>query len=299
MIDISLKNTKQEILDAYEMLLKSHKQAGENRLSLQIDEPRDAKKSREIPTKSTIFDRLDTLRTDFLSELDEVSTTLREKYSLVDLLDEEVREKEKYMKEILKISTEAESLFALIDLQNQQKKAFSEELEQKNRLRKTEEEDWKYAFEQKKKTETYEYETKRVEMKRKWDEEIKEKTESLSKKEKEFLDRAEYSKSIERENTLLKSQLSEIALTLEKDITERLQKEFTQRQILIEKDYELSQKLSTQEVKNLEEKLEELRSQNKKYELGHAEMTKRLENVVSKVVEGNRPVVYAGWVKGE
>jgi len=133
--EISAKNTKKQILDAYNELLSSHKALKKEKLSYS-EEPisiHKYDKTSKVGKKEDIFSLIDDLSVKFNSDMDTFREKIKNSFAVLENLNEEISDKKAYLKDVQNISSEADSLFALIDLQNQKKQEFDKEMELKKR----------------------------------------------------------------------------------------------------------------------------------------------------------------------
>ncbi len=286
MTPITAKDTKQVLWDSYSKLLEKYELLESQKM---VHAPE--KSPRVLPKSSDFFSGIEDLKRTFLSDLDRYAEQTREKFTVIDLLTEELRDTEKQLKNANNISTEVESLYALIELQRQKTQEFDAEIESRKRTQKQQEIEWEYAFETRKRAEEFSYRQKSEEAKRSWDEQIAKKSVELSMRESNISAREVSIQEIVTENQELKKSMESLPMTLEKTITDRLTTAFATEQRFTQKEYEMQASLSKMELKNLEEKVSEIQKQNIELQKSFMNANTRMEWLATKVVESGRPVV--------
>lgn len=280
---ISSSNTKQQIIDAYNELFEKYKDLEKNKLSSQISLPTNSPKN--IPSKNDLFSFMESLKVKFIDEQESLFSKLKDKYNLLELLEDEIKDKQDYLEKVLKISAEAESLFALVDLQTKKKQEFEEEMEKKLKDQKLKEEEWNYIFEQKKKNEKYEWESKKQDTERKFNQELDKKIFDLNKKEIELNEKKKEYDNLLKEKEILEKENLEMPQKIEKEISSSLLKDFEREKVLIQKDYDIKDKVRDLEIENLKSKLEDLQKQNIQLQKSLNDANSKMESLASKVVE--------------
>lgn len=290
MAEISTKLTKQEIIDSYQDLLKKYENIKNN--TLLKDDKKETKQIKLEIKESDIFSEIESIKLSFIKELSNITTTLSQKIEEIKNLEENIENEKKYLEQVLWIKTQAESLYALIDMQKQKQDEFEQEMNNKKREFKKQEDEWKFNFDQLKQKETYEQEIKKEEQKRRFEQEIQKKIDDLKIREEEIKTKETEYKKLEQEVVRLEKELENISSKLEEQITDKIKSEFDREKILLLKDFELKEKMYEIENKNLSSKIEELQKQNTILQKAVDNSTQKIEQLASKVVESSRPVFY-------
>lgn len=239
--EISMKNTKQEMLAAYHNLLKDIESKQQN--ELKPEKEIQTKKKKEVLSAVTrlsmdgVVEDANKLKLEIARILSQVSDKLETEVNKLHQLQEAIDIKEQELKEIYDIDRSAGTLVALIEAQNQEREKFVDEMvTRKEDLRREIEstrEQWK------KEKEHYEAATKEHQA-----------SEAKDRKR----DKEEYEYSFQREKELAKDQFEQekAKLIVEKEkieiemteIREQTNKELSERQRVIaekEKGFELLQ----------------------------------------------------------
>jgi len=278
---INPKSTKNEILAAYENLLK------QIRAEKKEEQPSEqATKERNMPLKHTddvsfegIVKSIADQKISLTSSLDKLENQLLERFKQLTALQEAVANQEKYLNELYSIKANADSLAALIEAQKVKKMEFERELSELQRTfdakkvdferelkeyndktqreRKREEEEYRYniAISRKKEADVYE------EKKLKLDKDLQEKRESFEREVKEF----EASKAeIETELAELRKRAKDFPHELESavkqaeiNLEQRLQVQFSHERELSAQKTENELKLRDQTITTLKDKIKE------------------------------------------
>ena len=261
---VSGSNTKQQLLEAYDDLVKQieKQREAELRPEEKIKE-KEARKAIEIAdslSMDAIIKNMSSIKGEAARLLGELSERMEQEINKYIQIKKAIHEKEDELREIYEIQKSAQSLAALIEAQNQKRGEFetemtsrTEELERELRSRKEE-------LEQ-------EIETTRENWKKE-----KEETERLRNEEKEAetnrrkREKEEFDYAFKRERQLAKDKFEDEKAKLEKEIEEKrvqLEIEFAEREKVL---------------KERENELQELRTKAEKF-------PKELETAVSKAVK--------------
>jgi hypothetical protein len=314
---LSSKNTKQEILDAYNALFEKVKNKNEN----------DPKFETKDVEEKTLFEFVDNISSDtVLEEISNLKINIAKNLDVVGekLLNETLKLKQiqkaidienKHLDEVFQIKSNAYSLSTLILAQNEKKENFEKELESqkielnnqfqeiketfsrekkkmeieleefKNQINR-QKDDYKYMFEITKKREFEEYNNKKILLEKElteklenFEKEIKERETNVSNKENEFL---ELSKKVE----LFPAQLDEALINKEKEIADKLDFKYKHEIELMKMNMDSDRKLYDQKIESMEEKIKAQIEQLETLSQQLKEANKRVENIAVKVVEG-------------
>ena len=206
---VTIKSTKQEMLDAYNDLVQKLEQKREE--ELKPEKKAEEKKIQKVieNTDKLTLDKIAQETGKLKSEISRTISDLVEKLEAelvkYDEMKTAVATKEKELSEIYEIQKSASSLAALIEAQNQRRKDFELEMEEKKGKLVLEIEETRKKWEQEK----FEYETQLKER--------KEQEEKLRKREKE-----EYEYNFKREQLLSKNRFEDDKNQAEKELKEKI-----------------------------------------------------------------------------
>ena len=217
---LSLSNTKQEMLEAYQAVLKQLEalKEGELKPEKKLEEKRAKEVVQVAESLSTegITKEINNLKIEISKMLAQISDHLEQEINKFKAIQSAISLKEKELQELYEIEKSAVSLAALIESQNQKRLAFEAEMaERKEAL-------------------TQEIELlrkQREEEKKKYEEEIKER--DLIEKKRREREREEYEYSFKREQKLAKDRFEDEKAKLEKEIQakkEQMENELRERE---------------------------------------------------------------------
>jgi hypothetical protein len=277
---LTTKNTKQEMLEAYKDLVQKFEERRQAELQPE-------KEAEEQKTRRAI-EQADKLSLDGISqgigqlksEINKTFTDLVEKLEIELAKYQEVKKaitaKENELEEIYEIQKSASSLAALIEAQNQRRKEFEREMEEKKQTLATEIE----ATRQKWETEKVQYEVM-----------VKEKQEADDKQHRR--EKEEYEYNFKREQKLARDKFEDEKSKAEKTLAE--QKEQTERE-LTEREKIIAER--EKKIASFEQRINELeQTRDKVVDNAIKELTERLnadfqakETLFKKEFEGERKV---------
>lgn len=310
---ISLRNTKQEMLDAYNELAKSLEEKRD--VELKPEQKAVEKETAQVVEKANnlsldgVTQGIAHIKTEVNKTFSQLQQSLEDELVKYNQLGQAVSAKEKELADIYEIRKSASSLMALIEAQNQRRKEFEIEMEAKkqaladeiDRGRKqwTLEKDQHNAhvkenkeaveLQRKREKDEYEYSFKREQLvaREKFEYE-KDKTEKALADKKEQLEKelSERERIVAEREKAIKS-LEDRILELEKDkentrkatvaeITEQLSSDFESKQVLLKKEFEGERNVFTTRIKSLEDI-------TKKQAEQIVTLTAQLENAAGKV----------------
>ncbi len=279
--EISTKNTKNQIIDAYNELLeqiKSEKSDDTKQVSETKEKKEIVKKASENSSEN-IVKNISVLKILVSSSLEKIEKELESEYKKLSGIQIAIAIESKNLEELYGIKSNADSLSALIMAQKVKQKEFDEEIDEKRKdwekekvekeiqineqndlvkkNRKREEEEYNYSLKLNRKKEQDAYEEKASalekeieEKKINFEKEISEREQNISIKEAEF---AEMKKQIEK----YPSNLDKAVKDAEKAVKDNLETQFKYEKELSTKDYETDIKLKNQIITSLESKIKE------------------------------------------
>jgi len=308
-MEISQKNTKKEILEAYQQLLKKmqeQKEPGPAEIQKEKQVKETVKEAEElIPDK--LMKNIGELKIQLGQSLEQVSEKITEEYRKLVKVQEAIAAEEQNLKDAYQVNREFESLSALVETQKQQKASFEQEMreqqekwekgkkqteqqlkeekEQRDKERKREEEEYQYNIKQKRQKETDAYQQKKEQQER----ELSEQRQAF---EKEIAEREQAVKAVEEELKDLRRQVEKHPEILEKtvnqkekEVTSQLQAQHKFEKELLKKEFDGELKLRDQTITSLQSKIKDEENLiNQLYNKGE-NADKNVKDIVLKAIE--------------
>jgi len=229
---LTLSNTKQEMLEAYNVALKQLE--AQREAELKPEKKLEEKKAKEVIqvaeslSSEGVAKEISNLKIETSKTLAQISDRLEEEVNKFRAIQSAIALKEKELQELYEIERSAVALAALIESQNQKRQAFELEMAEKKEALSQEIEALRAQREQEKKD---------------YEEEIKER--DTAEKKKRDRDKEEYEYSFKREQKLTKDKFEDEKAKLEKEIQikkEQMQSELKEREkVIAEKEEELNE----------------------------------------------------------
>jgi hypothetical protein len=318
---ISDKNTKTEILEAYNDMLekmKEQKAADTKVIKKEVEEKEIVKKASQHSVEGIVKNMAD-LKLEIIKSMDSLGERLITEFKKLTELQQAIEVETKTIEDIYNIKVEAESLTALIAAQRDKRIAFEAEMEQKKadfdndmtqkkllwkkeqddfefakkeretqskKERQREEEDYLYNLQLKRKKEADVYEENAANLE-------KELTEKKAAFEKEFIERESSLSAREKELAELKArvdlfpkELEKAIKDAEKSVTERLNFTHSHEAELASKEIEGDRKLYQQKIAALESKIGEQDDLIKQLTQKANEAGLQVQSIAIKAIEG-------------
>jgi hypothetical protein len=229
---LSLSNTKQEMLEAYNVALKQME--AQREAELKPEKKIEEKKAKEViqvaESLSTegVAKEISNLKIEASKTLAQISDRLEEEVNKFRAIQSAISLKEKELRELYEIEKSAVTLAALIESQNQKRQAFEIEMAEK-----------KEALSQ----EIEALRAQRDQERKEYEEEIKER--DMTEKKKREREKDDYEYSFKREQKLTKDKFEDEKSKLEKEIQvkkEQMESELKEREkVVAEKEEELNE----------------------------------------------------------
>ena len=309
--EVSSKNTKKEILDAYDKL---RQQLQDKKKEIPGPEPKDPPKARVVEEASRlqpdkIMKDISALKIGLSQSLDRVEEALIEEHKKLSGVSEAIRLEKDNLQNIYQIKAEADSLAVLITIHKEKKQDLEQDIkekreawekekqnfeqgvkEERERIRKEkerEEDEYVYNRNQKRKKEEDTYNEKVA----KQEKELKEKREAFEKdmleREADIKAREEELKDLRKKAELFPAQLEEAVKQKENEITERLTSNFKHEKELLEKEYQGELKLMNQTIKSLQDKIKDQDNMMNQLYKKVENADKNVKDIVLKAIEGS------------
>ena len=229
---LTLSNTKQEMLEAYQTVLKQLE--AQKEAELRPEKKLEEKKAKEVTqvaeslSSEGVAKEISNLKIETSKTLAQISDRLEEEVNKFRAIQSAIALKEKELQELYEIEKSAVALAALIESQHQKRQAFELEMAEKKEALSQEIEALRAQREQEKK----EYE-----------EEVRER--DTAEKKKRDRDKEEFEYSFKREQKLTKDKFEDEKAKLEKEIQikkEQMEKELKAREeVIAEREEELNE----------------------------------------------------------
>ena len=299
-MEVTEKNTKAEILKAYEILLKDVQNAKADVPKL-IQEEKQRKETLEKVAKVSnegIVKSVTALKSDLNNSLDEILRNLNDEFKKLEEIRAAIALEKKSLEDLYSLSANTDSLAAMLLTQKEKKESFEKEIKEKEEVftneitskktqweiekakqkseekeyadelskgRKREEEEYTYNLKIRRQKEQDEYDSKKLLLE-------KDLTGKKAQFEQEVSSRELNLKNTEAELAELRKNSTEFPAKLEKalkdkeaEVSKQLQTKYGFDIQLIEKQNEADIRLKDQTINSLQEKIKEQQEQLKEY----------------------------------
>jgi len=322
----STSNTKAQILEAYDELLKKLQEKSEDKPK-EIQQRKDAVKTVESAQKNTeekIINGISTLKASFNESLEKIQESLTAEYKKLADIQAAIKIERQNLEDLYGLSTNADSFAALLIAQKESREKFEDEMkaakvvfetkmaevkaqwekekadreeqikEEKalaQKIRKREEEEYLYNLQQKRKKESDDYELKKTQLE----------TGLRDKKlafEKEYAEREKSIAEKEQEYAVLKNAADNFPKELEKavqqakaDLEARLTTEFKHQTELKSRETDGIVQLKNLQITTLENKIKEMESQGKVLSQKAETAEKSVKDIAIKAIESTSKTI--------
>ncbi len=309
--EVSEKNKKSEILDAYNELLgqiKKEKDQSLQEVKVQKEQVETVKRAASL-NEGTISKNILELKLSLTKELDSLAQKMDTEYrKLVDLQNAISIESEN-IEDLYGIKHSADSLAALLLAQKQQKATFDQEIlvtktawerekdaydqqvkDYKARTKKEwarEEEEYDYTLTLERKKDTDQYEAKKqeleaqlVQQKAQFDKEFVERETALKAQEDELV-------SLKEQVSSFPEQLEKAVATTQKETKEQIETHYKHQIDLASREHESEQKLNNQTIDTLQAKIKEQEAFIKQLTNKADASTTQVQEIALKAIEGS------------
>lgn len=319
---VTEKNTKAQVLEAYEKLLKKVEEKSN-------DNPREVQQRKEVAqtvkkasdsSGESILNQINKIKSEFISSLETVASELTEERKKLETIQNAISIEEKRLDDLYGLSATADSFSALLLAQKEQKEQFEQEMaarkeqltlqiaetraqwekeksahdenlkaekETISKLRKREEEEYAYATQQKRKQEQDEYNQK----KNRQDNELKEQRllfeKEFAEREKSLLESENELESLRSASERFPAQLAEAVQKAQSETEARLQTIYKYEKELQSKETQGLLNLKDQQVKSLEAKIKEMEVQLKEAGSKADNSEKTVKDIALKAIESS------------
>ncbi len=320
-IQLKMTNTKKEMLAAYnELLKKMEEKEGEQVTPEKRSEEKRSKEVVETASSLTtegVVQGISGLKFEIGKLLTEISDKLENEVKRFGDIQSAIAVKEEELKDVYEISRSAQTLSALIEAQNKKKLEFEEEMaREKERLnsdiektreewnteeekhkellkeqeqgekkqREREKEEYVYNFTRQKKIEMDKLQDEKEKQKKSFEEEIQEKERELSEREEELKEREDELNLLRKKVDNLPKELDAAVVKAVKEATENLQKEFTNNETLLKRDFSGEKNVFLAKIESMERTIKQQEQEIEKLSRQLESAYKRIEDIAVKTV---------------
>lgn len=319
---VNKNNTKAQILEAYESLLKKVEEKSNDNPKEVQQRKEDVKmvKTASDNTQTTILAQIGKIKSEFVASLEHIENSLTEEREKLATIQKAIAIEEKHLEDLYGLKSNADALATILLVQKEQKEQFDREMseakdalnleisetkanwqkekkaredEQKaenealKKSRQREEEEYTYTLQQKRKQEQDEYTLK----KSRQDAELKEQRAAF---EKEFAEREKSIKESEKELSDLREEVAlfdeKLSKSIEKaqaETQEKLQTIQQYEKTLLEKETQGILNLKDHQIKTLESKIKEMETQLKEAGAKVDNSEKTVKDIALKAIENS------------
>jgi len=324
---LSLSNTKQEMLEAYNVVLKQME--AQREAELKPEKKIEEKKAKEVIqvaeslSSEGVAKEISNLKIETSKTLAQISDRLEEEVNKFRAIQSAIALKEKELQELYEIEKSAVALAALIESQNQKRQEFESEMAEKKEalsqeieaLRAEREKEKKDYEEEKKERDTvekkrrdrdkeeYEYSSKREQKlakdkfedeKAKLEKEIqvkKEQMESeLNARENVIAEKEEELNELRKKVNLFPKEIETAVNKAIKETTERLNLEAKNREELVKKEFIGERNVLTTRIESLEKSVKEQNEQIAKLSQQLEKAYQQVQEIAIKTIEGSSTI---------
>lgn len=317
---VSDKNTKAQILDAYEKLLKEvEEKSSDNPKEMQQrkTEAQTVRQAAETSPKS-ISDHIGGIKAGFVSSLEKIESEMSVERNRLSEIQNAIRIEEKHLEDLYGLTTNADAFSAILLAQKEQEERFDREMaikkellsgqiddirnqwekekktyeeniktekEYTTRQRRREEEEYTYTLQQTRKQEQDEY----AQLKNKQEQELKEQRAAFEKefaeREKSVVEKEQEFARLLQETDSFPSRLAEAAQKAQGETEIRLGMAHQYEKDLREKEIQGILNLKDHQIKSLEAKIKEMETQLKEAAQKVDTSEKTVKDIALKAIE--------------
>lgn len=323
--EVSMSNTKKEILSAYDELftkLKDQKKEDprkENEQQIKVQIVKNATDN----TFDGIVENIASMKLHMGKVLEKIGSDLEKEFKRLSEIKKAIKIEEENLENVYQLTSETDSLAAMIQAQKEIKESFENELneqkekwakekneyinklnedkEDKEKLRKREDDEYNYSIEIKRKKEEDIYQEKKAKQEKEladkkvaFESEIKEREQTVAENEAELLELRKNAENFPKE-------LEKAVTSAIKQETDSLNAEFDFKIQLSEKETKGKIDLKDQIISNLEAKILDLQSQIKSLSGKTDKAEANAKDIVMKAIEssGNKQFIVERTSKQE
>jgi len=314
--DLSTKNTKNEILDAYNELLE--KIQSEKKTDLKVEKDRNEKtetiKNAGMINYESIIKNISELKLQLGNALDSLEDSMVKEFKKLSNLQEAINIETKNIEEIYQIKQNADTLEALLAAQKLKKLDFDDEMnskkilwdkeqkeweakiketdEQQKKSKKREEEEYKYNLDISRKKEQDIYHEKKTLLEKELVEKKNAFERSISDREAAIVSKEEELNSLKLKAESFPKELEKAIKDTEKTVSERLESKNKFEKELFAKEIEGERKLKDQIIANLDLKIKEQAKHIEQLTTKADLASNQVKDIAVKAIEGSTNIRY-------
>lgn len=307
---VSTKNTKQEILSAYEQLTKELEKSDQQSDLLTLDTKKESSKESVAQKPEQIISRLGELRVAINKNLGEIVDNLVEESERLQVMKEEENLIRKEIEVMHQIKVHASTLQNLLQLKEKEEKELETaiamkksewkqeqdqyEKEQKElqmehmKEKKRDEEEYEYNLKMKRQKEEDEYKEKRKQT----EAELMKRTQDLTQKEEEF-------KHLQKQVIELEKKLETEVAKTRKETEDRVTKDLKITYNLEHKEIEGERKIQKLTVENLQKTIDAQDTEIKDLKQQLVRATQQIKDIAVSVIDSKKPIIVSQSNKEE
>ncbi|MCF6240686.1 MAG: hypothetical protein L3J74_05000 [Bacteroidales bacterium] len=323
--EISSKNTKAQILEAYENLLKKVQSAKAD-VPKKIQEEKQRKetvaKVADLSNKS-IVKEIGSLRTNLNNSLEELEKQLLEEFKKLEEIRQAIDVEKNNLKDLYELSATTDSLAAMLLAQSEQKETFEQEmkakkdafeqemselraawkeekekhlteqkefLEELKKNRKREEEEYQYKLKIERQKENDEYTAQKAKLEKELVEKKAAFEQEMAKREADIVAAEQELNELRKNNEEFPNKLAKAIADKEKEITLKLRTQFEFESKLLAKQNEGEIKLRDLTITSLKEKIEEMQQQIKELNEKANKAENSVKDIAVKAIESSSKI---------
>jgi hypothetical protein len=324
-MEVSTKNTKTEILEAYEKLLKDVRQAKTN-VPKQIQEEKQkqetVKKAADI-TQISIMADINSLKSGLNKSLDDILSSLIREFQQLEDIRSAIKIEKQALEDLYGLSANTDSLAAMLLAQKEKKESFEREmsetkedfaaeikekkaqweneknkqkaeekeyLDELNKKRKREEEEYQYKLKISRQKEQDDYDTRKALLEKELAEKKNAFDHEIALREATVKNAEAELGELRKNNAEFPERLENALADQEQTITKNLQTKHDFDFQLIKSQNQAEIRLKDQIIKSLQEKIQELQSQLKEYSDKASLAEAGVKDIAMKAIENSSKV---------
>jgi hypothetical protein len=323
--EISIKSTKNEIMDAYNTMLKKVKQQEKEKpaQSREAEERKETVTKAKEETEENIVNRLSSLKLETASTFDKLEKAFLQEQRRLSQMQQAIDTETKHLEDLYNIKAETDTLAALILTQKEKRQQFEsdiakkkedfdneifeirtswdkerktneltkkEEQERLQKERKREEDDYRYNLQQTRKKEQDSYNANKETL----DKELSERKilfeKEIAEREKNLSAAEQELETLRKESEGFATKLNEAIQYAEERLTTSLQRENDFEKKLLLKENEGLMQLKEQTIGTLQQRIKELEDMLKQQQSKAEAADKNVKDIAIKAIESSGKV---------
>lgn len=306
-VEISSRNTKAEILKAYNEALKqihsNQQESPEEKQALKTKEKVVEKASQS--SEASLENQVNDLKVNFVKQIDQLKELLVEKSNTFHELQKAVKIQEDYLKELYDIKANAQTLSSLLMACDKERHTFDQEMQEKRnkwkeeqqlfekerkeeqeelkKKRQREEADYQYELSLKRRKEQEDFENKKNQEL----EEIKIQKQNLEEREQKVKEQLEEFNRLQEKVAQFPEELKKQSIEVESKVRSELDGFYANKMELKEKEVVGEQKLMAQKIESLEAKIREQEALIKLLNKKADDATEQVQSIACRALEAS------------